>query len=169
MGDDGTYFAEGRTKWLGNFIVTFISACQWIYAFILTACVDMAGGPYSPEIEIDFSTRTAALRKIFLLGVVGLSWFAAYSFAFRRRWSWYYTWILGALLLGVGLYAHSTSQGALEAFLGRGSLRQTTGFVVALLSFSVLVLLPLTDAVAVLSRFTARWLTSISLNCRSRR
>ena len=142
MGDDGTYFAQGRTKWLGNFLVTFISACQWIYAFILTACVGMAGGPYSPEIEIDFSTRTAALRTIFLLGVVGLTWFAAYSFAFRRRWAWYYT-DLGSVLTRRRALHHSTSQGALEAFLGRGSLRQTTGFVVALLSFSVLVLLPL--------------------------
>jgi hypothetical protein len=139
----GLTLPEGTTKWLGNLLVTFIGACQWMYAFILTACVGMAGGPYSPEIEIDFSGREAAFRTVFLLAFVGLSWFCAYSFTFRRRWAWYHTWVLGIFLLAIGLYAHWTSQGTLEAFLGRDSLRKTTGFIVALLAVSALVLLPL--------------------------
>lgn len=94
----GLTLPEGTTKWLGNLLVTFIGACQWIYAFILTACVGMAGGPYSPEIEIDFSGREAAFRTVFLLAFVGLSWFCAYSFTFRRRWAWY--WRSGSTPIG---------------------------------------------------------------------
>ena len=159
---------RGGTNWLGKLFVTFIGICQWIYAFILSICVVMAGGAVtrlSPEIEIDFSTRATALRTTFLLALIALSWFGCYSFMWRRRWAWYYTWILGIFLLGVGFYAHWTRRGALEAFLGQDSLRQTTGFCLRS------VCLPCCRSRRYggsFSRLTARCLTSISVNCRNR-
>jgi hypothetical protein len=77
-----------------NLLVTFIGICQWNYAFTLTTCVVMARGAVflvSPEIEIDFSTRAAALRAGFLLALIGLTWFGTSSFMWRRRWAWYCT------------------------------------------------------------------------------
>ena len=44
------------------------------------------------------------------------------------------TWALGIFLLAIGLYAHATSEDALE---------NTTGLVVAVLAGTTLVLLPL--------------------------
>ena len=77
-----------------NLLVTFIGVCQWVYAFILTACVVIAGGvsPVSPEIEIGFSTHASALGTTFPLALIGLTWFGAYSFMLKRRWAWYLTW-----------------------------------------------------------------------------
>ena len=146
MGDGEIYFANRGTDWSGKLLVLFIGICQGIYAFILTVCVVMAGGgvpPVSPEIEIDFSTRATASRTTFLLALIALSWFGCYSFMWRRRWAWYYTWALGIFLLMIALYAQRTSQGALEAFLGAGSFRQTMGLVTALLATICLILLPL--------------------------
>jgi hypothetical protein len=144
MDDGRIYFARSESRWLGSLLILFIGLCQWIYAFIFTTLVVMAGGGIAragAEIEIDFSTPAATLRTSFFFALIGLTWFGTFSFLWRRRWAWYYTWGLGLFLLGIGLYAYSTSQGALEAFLATGSLRQTIGLVIAVLA--TLMLLPL--------------------------
>jgi hypothetical protein len=127
----------------GRFFVIFIGLCQWVYAFILTVCVTMSNDDTSPEIQISFSDRANAVRTVCLLALIVLSWSGAYAFVWRRRWAWFYTWILGIFLLGIGLYSHGTNGGPLEAFVGTGSLRHTTGLVLASLGAIALVLLPL--------------------------
>jgi hypothetical protein len=151
MVDVEIYFAKRTRNRLGTLFVLFIGICQWLYSFCLTYFVlsahsEAAGSPIQPlrpEIEIDFSTRVTALRTTFLLALIVLSWFSCYSFMFGYRWGYYYTWAWGIFLLAVGLYAHWTNHGAFEDFLATGSLRQTTGLVVAVLAGATLVLLPL--------------------------
>lgn len=127
----------------GRLFVIFIGLCQWLYAFILTVCVTMSNEDRSPEIHISFATGATAIRTLLLVALIVLSWIAAFSFMGGRRWAWFYTWILGIVLLGIGLYSHSTDGGPLEAFVGTGSLRHTTGFVLAVLAVITLALLPL--------------------------
>jgi hypothetical protein len=126
----------------GRFLILFIGLCQWVYAFILTVCVTMSNDHTSPEIQISFSNKADTERTVLLILLIVLSWIGAYAFMARRRWAWFYTGLLGIFLLGVGLYSHWTNDGPLEAFVGTGSLRHTTGLVVASLAAIALVVLP---------------------------
>jgi len=144
MDDGRVYFARDKSSWLGNLLISFIGICQWIYGFILATCGVMSGGlvlipdtgqlvKSSPDF-FDFSTRATALRSSCFLALLVLTWFGTYSFLWRRRWAWYYTWALGIFLLAIGLYVHASDEDALE---------NTTGLVVAVLAGATLVLLPL--------------------------
>jgi hypothetical protein len=144
MDDGAAYFARDRSRWLGSLFVLFIGICQLVYAFILTAFVGIAGGgvpPISSDIEIDFSTRSTAPSHRLPSCFDWPDLVRHLSFLWRRRWAWYYTWILEISWLAIGLYAYMTSEGALEAFFGTGL--QTTGLVVAVLAGNALALLPL--------------------------
>lgn len=144
MDDGRVYFARDKSRWLGNVLILFIGICQWVYAFILSTYVVMSGSvefnPGTDRVEVlspdlmDFSTRATALRSSCFLALLALTWAGVYSFLWRRRWAWYYTWALGISLLAIGLYVHASDENAIE---------NTTGLVVAVLAGTTLVLLPL--------------------------
>ena len=127
---------------LGSIAVAAISVCHWIFAFIFTVCVLMSNDTDSPAIQVSFATISDAVRTIILLLLVILSWFGGAAFTGKMQWGWFYTWLLGVILLAIGLYGYWTGGGPL-AVIADGSLLHDTSYVLAAIAAGALILLNL--------------------------
>lgn len=127
---------------LGFIMVIAIGVCHFAFAFLFAICVLMSNTTDSPEIQMSFTTLSDAVRTVTLLSLLILSWIGCFAFFGKFPWAWFYTWVLGVILLAIGLYGYWTDRGPL-AVIADGALLHDTSYILAAVAAGGLILLNL--------------------------